>query len=219
MKTRKGGNMFSDFFKSTPSATQSETQSATPPSTPSTSVKSPYLPNSKELNPAYYNATDYMNTNGMGSKLSVEEATQINDEIVDELDQAVADAKDKLIGEHISIARNYEGKIKKAIVASIGAYNFAEQTQDKMNPMYAIKQVARSNSRCGTVTCKGRGLKIKKALKEILELDAGALGNLGLSAAAMGAFNYVKNGAIQGMDLMRPRSQIVGGTRKRKHRR
>jgi hypothetical protein len=206
MKIRKGGEggFFSDMFASAKNLATKATAIPSTPATPATmsdpNKKSPFLENSKSFNPSVYNATEFMNTNGKGSILTLDEANEINAEIVAEFDDVTATAKDKRIDEGINIARNYEGKIKKALVGAIGAYNFSEQTIDKMNPNYITKKVARSRTRCGTVTCKVRGRKIKNALKELLTLDEGALANLGLSAIAMGVVNHVKSGFTQGVN-------------------
>jgi len=68
-----------------------------------------------------YNARDFMNENGVGSKLTMAEADEINSKI--ESEKADPSSTNKIVEEGLNKATQFEGKIRKAIIASISTYN------------------------------------------------------------------------------------------------
>ena len=205
MKTRKnkGGGWFSNLFSS--AKTNADTVGTKYVDAANTRVfdslsteKSPYDKNG-DIDKTVYTAADYANYNGIGSTLDDAEVNEINREIDNEI--TTGTNSDDVINADMHTAASYEGKIRKSLVSAIAAYNLFEKTKDQTNPMYALKKVARSKSKCGTVTCKARGKKIKNALIELLKLNEGALGNLGiLGTVVPGAVNYGKDLVNQGVN-------------------
>lgn len=224
MKTRKGGKRSTKrlkgglwgFFESKPEPAGIELTSSNPSTAPGSApgsalptdpnIKSPFITtrdNKQVLNSNFFNARDFINE-GVGTKITKEEADVINQQIEAEIKDPTSE--NLLVAEGLDKAYSMDGKIKKAIVSAIGVYNTFEAKRDKMNPHYLTKKVARSSTKCGSVTCKVRGHKIAKALQEILALGESTLGSISsVSALGMGVLNYGKE--ITGFKK--------GGTRRR----
>jgi len=175
-KTRKGGI---GWFSSAPKVAP----------TVSSKVISPFL--NGAIDQTVFTAKDYMNTNGIGSRLTQTEVDEINNKIEAEIGDPSSTNTE--VDSGLTKATQFEGKIKKAIVGAISAYNIAEKSRDSVNIKYLTKKVARSDAKCGSVTCKVRGRKITNALKDILTLGDSALGSIGVGAAASTILNYGAN--------------------------
>jgi hypothetical protein len=133
---------------------------------------------------------------GSPNKLSQADIDAIRAELDKEISEtnstnsAVSDTqKLQMINNAIYNLRNVPGKIRKAIVAAIGAYNVTQRRFDNLDPY--LKRGVKSGYPCGTFTCKQRGKKIKKALVELSQVDEHALGNLGVGGVAVATANQV----------------------------
>lgn len=195
MKTRNGkrstkrlkGGLWG-FFESKQPTSASPDSVSSPTSDPN--IKSPFLRSTNELDTTLFNARDFINE-GVGTKITKEEADVINSQIEAEIKDPTSE--NMLVEQGLNNAYSMDGKIKKAIVSAIGVYNTFEAKRDKLNPHYLTKKVARSGTKCGSVTCKVRGHKIAKALQEILNLGESTLGSISsTSALGMGVLNYGK---------------------------
>jgi hypothetical protein len=198
MKTRKGG-MFEWLSKPKVPPTVSPTVA------PSNKVLSPFF--NGATSQTVYTAKDYMNTDGIGSRLTQGDVDEIDHKIEAEISDPSSTNTE--VDNGLTKATQFEGKIKKAIVGAIAAYNIAEKSRDSVNIKYINKKVARSEAKCGSVTCKVRGRKITNALKEILTLGDSTLGSIGVLAAASTILNY-------GANNIGIRTQTQGGRKTRR---
>ena len=98
------------------------------------------------------------------------------------------------------------GKIRKALSASIGAYNVAQRRMDNLNPY--LSRETKSNYPCGSITCKQRGRKIKNALVDLSQFSEEALGSIGVGTFVKSAANYL----VGNNDQSRLREQQVPST-------
>jgi len=92
------------------------------------------------------------------------------------------------VSDAIMRMRNSPGKLRKAILAAIGAYNTLEYG---LNHAMLREGYKTSPYTCGSIECKERGTKIKKALMNIAVLPANVLGAYGFVDTAMSALNHV----------------------------
>jgi len=104
-------------------------------------------------------------------------------------------AKLQRIQNSIKLLGNVPGKIRKNIVSAISAYNVTQRRYDNFNPL--LKREPQSGYPCGTLTCKQRGKKIKKALLELSQIDEHALGSIGVSEALVLGLNHLGSTAIE----------------------
>jgi hypothetical protein len=81
------------------------------------------------------------------------------------------------------------GKIRKSLSASIGAYNVAQRRLDNLNPY--LSRETKSNYPCGSITCKQRGRNIKNALIDLSQFSEEALGSIGVGTFIKSAANYL----------------------------
>jgi len=89
--------------------------------------------------------------------------------------EPLADFQKKKIDE---ISR-LDGKAIKGLIDGITTYNFTQRQYDKGDPF--LTRRIKSKYPCGTITCKQRGLRIQKALKELLyEYPPEVLGQIGI---------------------------------------
>jgi len=85
-----------------------------------------------------------------------------------------------------------DGKAIKGLIDGITTYNFTQRQFDKANPF--LTRRLKSRYSCGTITCKQRGLKIQKALKELLyEYPPEVLGEIGLTTRRKSYSDYLTN--------------------------
>ena len=85
-----------------------------------------------------------------------------------------------------------DGKAIKGLIDGITTYNFTQRQFDKANPF--LTRRLKSKYPCGTITCKQRGLKIQKALKELLyEYPPEVLGEIGLTTRRESYKDYLFN--------------------------
>lgn len=85
-----------------------------------------------------------------------------------------------------------DGKAIKGLIDGITTYNFTQRQFDKANPF--LTRRLKSKYPCGTITCKQRGLKIQKALKELLyEYPPEVLGEIGLTTRRKSYSDYLTN--------------------------
>jgi hypothetical protein len=85
-----------------------------------------------------------------------------------------------------------DGKAIKGLIDGITTYNFVQRQFDKGNPL--LTRRLKSKYPCGTITCKQRGLKIQKALKELLyEYPPEVLGEIGLTTRRKSYSDYLTN--------------------------
>ena len=83
-----------------------------------------------------------------------------------------------------------DGKAIKGLIDGITMYNFIQRQGDKANPF--LTRRLKSKYPCGTITCKQRGLKIQKALKELLyEYPPEVLGEIGLTTRRKSYVDYL----------------------------
>ena len=83
-----------------------------------------------------------------------------------------------------------DGKAIKGLIDGITTYNFIQRQGDKANPF--LTRRLKSKYPCGTITCKQRGLKIQKALKELLyEYPPEVLGEIGLTTRRKSYVDYL----------------------------
>jgi len=76
--------------------------------------------------------------------------------------EPLADFQQKKIDE----LSRLDGKAIKGLVDGITSYNFTQRQMNKGDPFLTRRE--KSKYPCGTITCKTRGLKIQKALRELL---------------------------------------------------
>jgi len=89
--------------------------------------------------------------------------------------EPLADFQQKKIDE----LSRLDGSAIKQLISGITSYNIVQRKMDQANPLLTRRE--KSKYPCGTITCKTRGLKIQKALKELLyEFPPEALGEIGL---------------------------------------
>jgi len=98
------------------------------------------------------------------------------------------------------------GKVRKSLSASIGAYNIAQRRLDNLNPY--LSRSAKSKYPCGSITCKQRGRKIKNALIDLTKFSDEALGSIGVFTFVKSAVNYL----VGNNDQTRRREQQVQDT-------
>jgi hypothetical protein len=85
-----------------------------------------------------------------------------------------------------------DGKAIKALIDGITAYNILQRKMDQGNLLLTRRE--KSKYPCGTITCKTRGLKIQKALRELLfEFPPEALGQIGLYSKLASYGDYYLN--------------------------
>ena len=102
--------------------------------------------------------------------------------------EPLADFQQKKIDE----LSRLDGKAIKGLVDGITSYNFTQRQMNKGDPFLTRRE--KSKYPCGTITCKTRGLKIQKALRELLfEFPPEALGEIGLTTRRKSYSDYLFN--------------------------
>ena len=116
---------------------------------------------------------------------------KVNDEIRQDADNLVTPNPNYLKDEYykfndeISEINNQPGKIRKGIVSAISGYNVADRMLNKLT------NKTKSKYPCGSITCKVRGRKIKKALLDMYtNYSEEALGSIGVSDALTSVGTY-----------------------------
>ena len=104
-------------------------------------------------------------------------------------------AKLQMIKNSIVKLKNVPGKIRKNLVSAISAYNVTQRRYDNFDPL--LKRGQQSGYPCGTITCKQRGKKIKKALLELSQIDEHALGSIGVYEVIALGMNHLGSTAIE----------------------
>ena len=84
--------------------------------------------------------------------------------------------------------RNVRGKLRKAILGIISLYNGFEWAA---NGIKGRQQFQTTQYTCGSIECKERGLKIKKALLEMAALPISVLGAYNVQHGTLMTFNHV----------------------------